>query len=352
MAEASLAICGSSDTDSEKSILEEYENGSLKGMTVEGQLDSGLYGPIWRVVLPTGERCAAKEIVITKLLLKECSVHRRLDHPSIVRFWGVSQLCAVDSRSRPVPVLVTELLSMNLYRCKELFPEMPLSITLSILSDIAEGMAYLHSLKPPIVHGDLAPRHILLTDHMRAKISGFGTAQVLDGTPLETNPSKGLDISFMPPESFGANPDYDIKLDVYSFGVLVSYIAAIDSTVTVTDNMIAKEYNLNTVETCHSIRWHCLCPLMEQCLQGNPLKRTDSDTVVHHLKQLSKKHPRRLKDILELRNTEGVDVVSCMHCKKGQVVQIRLWSPQLHVSAPTSSSSSGRQLQINISTCG
>ena len=202
-------------------------------------------------------------------------------------------------------ILVTELLSMNLYCCKERFPEMPLSITLSILCNIAEGMAYLHSLKPPIAHGDLAPRHILLTDHMRAKISGFWAAQVLDGTPLESNPCRGFDISFMPPESFGASPNYDGKLDVYSFGVLVVYVVS-----TELDNFL-DENNFKIEVLCASIQDHCLYPLTEQCLREDPVKRIDSGSVVQHLKQLSRKHPRRLKDILELRNIEDVDVVSC-----------------------------------------
>ena len=295
----------------------DYENVSLKGIAVVDQLSCGLYGPIWRVVLPTGERCVAKELVINKLFLKECSVHCRLSHPNIVRFLGTSQLYTVHSRPRPVYVLVTELLSMNLYCCKECFPKMPLSITVSILCDIAEGMAYLHSLKPPVVHGDLAPRHILLTDHMRAKISGFGTAQLLDGTPLKTDPSRGLDISFMPPEAFSTNPVYDGKLDVYSFGMLVTYITA-TVTVTVTDNKTDREHNFDTVKgeiLCFYIRRHYLSPLMEQCLKENALKRVDSDRVVQILKQLSRKHPMCLKDILEMRNTEDVDVVSvkCLH---------------------------------------
>jgi len=152
---------------------------------------------------------------------------------------------------------------------------MPLSITLSILCDIAEGMAYLHSLKPPIVHGDLAPRHILLTDHMQAKISGFWAAQVLDGTPLESNPCRGLDISFMPPESFSANPNYDGKLNVYSFGVLVVFIVATDF-----DGILDENFQ-NFREgrfVPYSIGDHCLYPLTEQCLQKDPIKRIDSDS--------------------------------------------------------------------------
>ena len=38
MAEASLAISESSETDAENKMLEEYENESLEGMTVEGRL--------------------------------------------------------------------------------------------------------------------------------------------------------------------------------------------------------------------------------------------------------------------------------------------------------------------------
>ena len=295
----------------DRSIVEQYENIALKGMATVNELGHGLYGHILRVILPNGELHAAKEIDVTEdAFFNECSVHSRLDHQYIVRFLGVSQLYC---RSRLVDVLVTELLSMNLYHCKEHFPEMPLvlSVTVSILCDIAEGMAYLHSLKPPIVHGDLAPRHILLTDYMRAKISGFAMAQVLDGTPLKTCPCRGLDIPFMPPELFCANPVYDGKLDVYSFGVLVVYVVATYSTIT---NSVDGENNFDTLEReilRHSIRDHCLYSLTEQCLQENSLKRIDSDTVVQILKQLSRKHPRCLRDILELRCIEDVDLVSC-----------------------------------------
>ena len=239
----------------------DYENVSLKGMVVVDTLGHGLCGDIWRVVLPTGELCAAKEMDATVAYLNECRLHRSLDHPSIVRFLGVSQLSQVSDYRRS-HVLVTELLSMDLYQCKGRFPEIPLSITVSILGDIAEGMAYLHSLKPPVVHGDLAPRHILLTDHMRAKISGFGMAQVLDGTPLRSCPCRGLDMSFMPPESVGG---YDCKLDVYSFGMLVVYIVATDSTVA---NYTEDEGAFDIVNReilRHTIRDHCLYPLTEQC---------------------------------------------------------------------------------------
>ena len=54
-------------------------------MAALNELGHGLYGHIWRVVLPTGELYAAKEIDVTEdAFLNECSVHSRLDHQTIV----------------------------------------------------------------------------------------------------------------------------------------------------------------------------------------------------------------------------------------------------------------------------
>eukprot|EP01052_Picozoa_sp_SAG31_P010063 SAG31_NODE_541_length_14275_cov_6.690886_3_plen_155_part_00 len=54
----------------------------------------------------------------------------------------------------------------------------------SVIHDIANGMAYLHGenlggnnelLQPPLVHQQLRPVNVLLTDGFRAKLTGIGT---------------------------------------------------------------------------------------------------------------------------------------------------------------------------------
>ncbi|KAK4749694.1 hypothetical protein SAY87_027143 [Trapa incisa] len=48
----------------------------------------------------------------------------------------------------------------------------------SVAVDIARGIEYLHSLDPPVIHGDIKPSNILLDRYFSAKIGDFGLARV------------------------------------------------------------------------------------------------------------------------------------------------------------------------------
>lgn len=47
-----------------------------------------------------------------------------------------------------------------------------------VVLDIAKGLEYLHSLDPPVIHGDIKPSNILLDRDFSAKIGDFGLARV------------------------------------------------------------------------------------------------------------------------------------------------------------------------------
>ena len=49
-------------------------------------------------------------------------------------------------------------------------------IILQIVRDIAQGLRFLHSSKPPILHGDLKAKNILIDSRFRAKVGDFGLA--------------------------------------------------------------------------------------------------------------------------------------------------------------------------------
>ncbi|KAK4783750.1 hypothetical protein SAY86_018118 [Trapa natans] len=85
-------------------------------------------------------------------------------------------------------------------KCKEL---MEWKNRFSVVLDIARGIEYLHSLDPPVIHGDLKPSNILLDQYFSAKIGDFGLARVktenreitvLDGDISKPEGSRGMEM--------------------------------------------------------------------------------------------------------------------------------------------------------------
>lgn len=49
-------------------------------------------------------------------------------------------------------------------------------VILQIVRDVVQGLRFLHSSRPPILHGDLKGRNILIDSRFRAKVGDFGLA--------------------------------------------------------------------------------------------------------------------------------------------------------------------------------
>ena len=86
-------------------------------------------------------------------------------------------------------------------------------------SQIARGMAYLHSAKNPIMHRDLKCSNVLVSKGYQMKISDFGESRrrqkptSLDTAEGQTMSQAGT-LLFMAPEMV-TEYDYDISIDVY-----------------------------------------------------------------------------------------------------------------------------------------
>ncbi|ETV64372.1 TKL/DRK protein kinase [Aphanomyces astaci] len=150
-----------------------------------------------------------------RMFADEIQLMMNLRHPNIVQFIGASW------NSYSNICFVTEFLDRgDLYSVLK-NPRIQLSWKQPLLSmaiDISRGMAYLHSMDPPIIHRDLKSMNILVSSSFGAKISDFGLSRekVLDdtmsvtGTPL-----------WLPPEMIRAER-YSEKADVYSFGIVLT----------------------------------------------------------------------------------------------------------------------------------
>nr|XP_009939266.1 PREDICTED: receptor-interacting serine/threonine-protein kinase 2-like [Opisthocomus hoazin] len=105
----------------------------------------------------------------------------------------------------------------------QLYPELPFPLLIRILSDVAEGLHHLHSLKPAFCHGSLKPSNVLLDMQYRAKISDYGLTnwrkQQLRSDLQNCNRRNCQDLVYLPPEILeGGLPSQEG--DIYSFGIL------------------------------------------------------------------------------------------------------------------------------------
>ena len=145
---------------------------------------------------------------------KEVDILKKLRHPNILHFMGY---CTVP----PHMCIVTEYehngsLFKLLHRNKV---QLDISQKLRIALDIAIGMHYLHTSKPPIIHGDLKSPNLLLGDHLNVKICDFGLSRFRMASKLSAGSKLGTP-EWTAPEVLQSSTNSEAG-DVYSYGVVL-----------------------------------------------------------------------------------------------------------------------------------
>lgn len=147
---------------------------------------------------------------------REIQTMARLTHPKIVRFIGCTWTSVKDLSA------VTEFMDGGDVRTLLENRKIDLSWQkekISIAIDVAEALAYMHSLNPKIIHRDLKSRNVLLNSQLVAKLSDFGLSR--NRTYEETLTAGVGTVRWTAPEvMLGEN--YSEQADVYSFGVVLS----------------------------------------------------------------------------------------------------------------------------------
>ena len=109
---------------------------------------------------------------------------------------------------------------VSLFKCLHR-SNVPLSLhdKIQIALDTAIGMNYLHTSKPPIIHGDLKSANLLLTHDFHVKVCDFGLSRVKLSAKLSIGSKLGTP-EWTAPEVLKHSASNEAS-DVYSFGVVL-----------------------------------------------------------------------------------------------------------------------------------
>lgn len=224
---------------------------------------------------------------------QECLTWAKLKHPNMVSLRG---LYRDYSHGTPVIHIVMERMDVSLgdYLLKNPRETFLFHKKVCILLQVAQGLSYLHSQTPPLVHHDLKPDNVMLnTKNFTAKLSDFGMIRTIFRSSLTRMSSvKGTPV-FMPPEALNEPPRYDEKLDVFSYGcVIISTLLHTKAPIPTGPTKMV-DGQLSAVSECDRRKHHMeqftaveknvFLHMVEKCLEFDPTKRPSSSSLVQEM---------------------------------------------------------------------
>ncbi|MDZ5145025.1 Stk1 family PASTA domain-containing Ser/Thr kinase [Microbacterium testaceum] len=152
----------------------------------------------------------------------EAQAASRMAHPTIVRVFdaGEDVETGADGHERPVPYIVMELVHGRLLKDVIAAGPVPTDDALRYVDGILEALEYSH--RAGVVHRDIKPGNVMITDSGRVKVMDFGIARAVSdssSTVAETTAIVGTAAYFSPEQAKGES--VDARADLYSTGVVL-----------------------------------------------------------------------------------------------------------------------------------
>lgn len=220
----------SSPTGISKFSIKEFNQGRLLG--------SGSYGSVYKGILAGGEIAIKKqEDNNFTTVLQEIAIACTLKHPNIetvrgftfdngnlyftmaIREMSLDKAIHMD-RTREEEQVVRDIIYIKGRR--DLLPILEYNIRRTIALDIMRGLEHLHA--NGVIHSDIKPANILLTENMRAKIADFGSASPYATSIIENQPVRHEACSswYKPIEHMTIeNIKYSYEVDVWAAAIVL-----------------------------------------------------------------------------------------------------------------------------------
>lgn len=187
-----------------------------------GELGRGAMGTVYRALDPLIEREVAiktlhpdlpPEVIaeVRERFLREAKSAGRLSHPNIVTIFDVGE-------QDGVAYMAMELLEgRSLQDILAASPRLPIPTITSLVAQIADALDRAQQLG--IVHRDVKPANVMVSDTGHAKLTDFGVAFVPSSTMTQTGTMIGSP-RYMSPEQVLGLP-IDPRSDIFSLGVVL-----------------------------------------------------------------------------------------------------------------------------------
>ncbi|CAG9535078.1 unnamed protein product [Cercopithifilaria johnstoni] len=263
----------------------------------EDMLGSGAFGSVYRGSLETADgkvNVAIKKLKIAapnaehrQSWISEMEILQVISHPNVTKFYG---FCYDETKE--YAMLTFELMDVGSLADFMKAHEYNISANehVDFLSQIARGMAHLHSLDPPIVHGDLAARNVLICHHPKdetrylLKISDFGLSKTTRHEVhfLPDDPQK-MPFKWLPPEVLHRR-ELSTKSDVWAYAILATEIYGVIDPY----GMLPNEKVLPFLKDDHRMEKPSAMPyyiynIVLQCWRKQPVDRPTFDEIVRFL---------------------------------------------------------------------
>ena len=252
-------------------------------------IGGGAMGTVWRAQDEMlGRTVAIKELLLPhdhdehrteeakNRAMREARIAARLQHSHAITVFAV-----LEEEDRPW--LIMEYLPSKSFAV--LIQDEPVSVddAIRIGAQISSALAGAHRVG--IVHRDVKPANILVSDDGTAKITDFGISRAIGDVKLTATGEIAGTPAYLAPE-VARGEDADFAADVFSLGATLYAAVEGQPPYGTADNPIALLYKASSGEIEPPTKAERLTPLLERMLATDPADRPSMDEVERELRAL------------------------------------------------------------------
>ncbi|KAG8846752.1 hypothetical protein FRB96_001777 [Tulasnella sp. 330] len=224
---------------------------------------------------------AAVQERLEKRINREMECWRIARHPRILPFIGFSYY--------PHPILISPWCENG--HMLAYLERNPSADRMALLVQVAEGLNFLHTFQPPIIHCDIKPENILIDGKYEALIGDFGLSKVKKAIPTgwtTDGKTKGTPLYMAPELHEDTVAEPTTSSDVYSFSFLMLEILSGKKPfypLTMNVGLLLMRgmrplHDEHPAHLCHDLWW-----LFECSWQNDPVKRPSMAFILQELQR-------------------------------------------------------------------